>query len=74
MGTVKRDEEYYNIKNGPLSDDPAKIQNIMTDCRINIDNWIWFPYINDCHNRANSCMNDKGIVPPNMPRLHAPSP
>jgi hypothetical protein len=41
----------------------------MSDCREHADTGIWFPGLNDCHNKAQRCLGRNNLNPPNNPRF-----
>ncbi|GFE81307.1 hypothetical protein GCM10011487_33070 [Steroidobacter agaridevorans] len=47
---------------------------VMSCCKKNANNGLWFPGFNDCHNAANDCIKSAGLTSPGSPggRLGAP--
>ena len=42
---------------------------IMADCAAHANTGIWFPGINDCHNKVQRCLVRNGLTPPSNPRF-----
>jgi RHS repeat-associated protein len=53
----------------PVDGSDGKEDAIMADCNAHANTGIWFPGINDCHNKARRCLKREGLTPPNNPRF-----
>jgi len=59
---------------GPSTDSCVKVEgsdgledSVMSCCKKNANNGLWFPGINDCHNAANDCIESAGLKTPGAP-------
>jgi hypothetical protein len=55
-----------------ITNDPGLGDKIMKCCMATANTGVWFPLINDCHNKVNNCLKHFNIMPPRHPRLGPP--
>ena len=53
----------------PGSETDEAAERIMKDCRKHANTGIWFPFINDCHNKTDRCLRRQGFDVPDNPRF-----